>query len=152
MADRQSRPIPGADQSSRKSLPVPNPVTRRKHRREAFWQITFPLIVGILLIVGLAIGLAVGGVGEAGTWSEVAMIFLTLPVLVIGLLFLALFGGLAYGIGSLMRVLPGYTVQVQDLVKKITQKVGTLANYSVEPFLKLQSLFAMIRALTRKKK
>jgi hypothetical protein len=46
-------------------LPERNPLTHARHRKEVFWQITFPLIIGALLVVGVVVALLVMTVNEA---------------------------------------------------------------------------------------
>jgi len=46
-------------------LPERNPLTHARHRKEVFWQITFPLIIGALIVVGAIVALLVMTVNEA---------------------------------------------------------------------------------------
>jgi len=46
-------------------LPERNPLTHARHRKEVFWQITFPVIIGVLLVVAALAALLVMTVNEA---------------------------------------------------------------------------------------
>jgi hypothetical protein len=46
-------------------LPKRNPLTHARHRKEVFWQVTFPLIIGGLLLVAGLVALLVMTVNEA---------------------------------------------------------------------------------------
>ena len=46
-------------------LPERNPLTHARHRKEVFWQVTVPLIIGGLLVVAAIVALLVMTVNEA---------------------------------------------------------------------------------------
>ena len=54
-----------------------NPITYEAHRRQAFWQIYFPLIIfGALVVVAIALALLSEN-EEASKWSDISLIFMT---------------------------------------------------------------------------
>jgi hypothetical protein len=60
--------------------PRRNPATHAKHRKEVFWMIWFPVIIGALLVVAAVVGLVIMTVNEArfeeelATWEPTAMV------------------------------------------------------------------------------
>jgi len=88
-------------------VPERNPATHAIHRREVFWQITFPLIIALLLILGL-VGVVIfagfQGLGEVSRWADVSLIWLLLPALVVVLVMLLMLSGVVYLITRLLAI------------------------------------------------
>jgi predicted PurR-regulated permease PerM len=136
------------------SLPSPNPVTQRKHRQEVFWQITLPLALGVLLMLAAGAGVIVAGVrgsDAVGRLASIAVIWLISPSMFIGLIFLVINAGLAYGLLRLIEVLPHYSRQVQDFFILIAARVRQISDAAVEPVLRSKGFAASLRALRRKR-
>ena len=137
----------------RPSYPVPNPVTRRMHRREVFWQITVPLVIGAILVLAAGAGVIYVGatnLGPVDRWASISIIWLIIPTMFVALIFLAVIASLAYGLVRLIGVLPKYTRQVQDLFVSIEARVKSAADSAVEPTLRVQGIIAGLRALRRR--
>jgi hypothetical protein len=135
------------------TIPEPNPITRERHRREVLLQITLPLGIGVLLILILMLGViwaGANGVGSVSQWADVALIWLILQALVIGLVFLVMLAGMAYAVTMLLGVLPGYARKVQDFFLLVSVRVRQGSDTAVEPFLRYYSFKASIRALFRR--
>ena len=108
-------------------LPERNPATHAVHRREVFWQITFPLIIVLTIVLGLTGGVIYAGViglGEVSRWADVSLIWLLLPALVVALLMLLMLVGMVMLVAKLLGVLPGYARLVQDFVNLLRRKIG----------------------------
>jgi hypothetical protein len=119
-----------------------NPVTHQKHRREVFWQITLPLVVGILILISLAVMTGMAAIEPVRRWSDISLIWLTTYKLVFGLINLILLAGLAYGLIRLVSVLPIYARQVQDFFVLVSRRVALITDRLVEPMLKIHSFVA----------
>ena len=133
-------------------LPERNPRTHAEHRREVFWQITVPLLVGILLLLAAVAGVILGAtkpVSDVGRWADVSLVWLILPTLVFALLFLIILIGLVYGITKLLGIMPRIARQVQVYFELAREKVRQFTNIIVEPFLKAHSLSAAARQAGR---
>lgn len=123
-------------------LPERNPVTHAAHRREVWWQITFPLLIGGLLLLAVLVGVIVAAVGAnqgVSRWADVSLIWLLLPVLPMAFLLLVVTAGITYGITALLRVFPGYARLVQDYFLLFEAKVKEIDDRIVEPVLKLRA-------------
>lgn len=135
-------------------LPERNPATHAVHRREVFWQITFPLIIVLTIILGLTGGVIYAGViglGEVSRWADVSLIWLLLPALVVALLMLLMLVGMVMLVAKLLGVLPGYARLVQDFVNLLRNRVKLISEKSVEPLLRLHSLKAEWDTLRRRR-
>jgi hypothetical protein len=126
-------------------LPEPNPVTRQSHRRQAFWQITVPFLVALLVILLLAGGTiwaAVGGFGEVSRWADISVIWLLSPHIFFSLLELVIVCGLVFVMVKLRYYLPRYTRILQDHMVTVSQLVRFYADKVVEPVLRFRGLKA----------
>ena len=130
-----------------------NPKTYAEHKRETFWQITLPLVIGVLIIlavVGAIIFSVTQPVTDVGRWADVSLIWLIIPSLFFALLFLILLVGLIYAISFLLRLIPRYTLILQLYFEQGRSKIGQLMNMSTEPILRINSIWAAIRYTTER--
>src|SRR5512135_3436828 len=128
-----------------------NPKTHLEHKREVFWQITLPLLIGILIIlaaVGAIIFSTLQPVTDVQRWADVSLIWLILPSLFFALIFLVLLAGLIFAISFLLRYIPHYALVIQLYLEKIRGKIGQLADLGVEPILRISIVWAAIRYAT----
>ena len=135
-------------------LPERNPLTHASHRREAWWQITFPLLLALVLLLAVAgsvIWVAVTPVAQdqVSRWADVSTIWLLLPVLGFSVLFLAFFAGITYGIIRLIQVVPGFMRLIHNYVLVVQSKVNQIMDLVTEPFLKTHSAAAGLKAFRR---
>ncbi len=125
-----------------------NPKTHAEHQREAFWQITFPLLMGILLVlaaVAVIILSATQPVTDVGRWADVSLMWLILPSLFFALILLALLIGFVYLISILLRLIPHYALILQLYFEAGKNKVKQLSNLSIEPIVRIRSTWAAVR-------
>ena len=130
-----------------------NPVSQRKHRQEVLWQISLPLMLGILLVLAAGAGVIYAGssgTGDIVRWASISLIWLILPALCMTLIITLLMAALAYGLGRLTGALPGYTKSLQDIFVLIDARVRKAADSAVEPVLRTHGFFAGLRTLRRK--
>ena len=130
--------------------PMRNPITQARHRSEVFWQITIPVGVAAVIIVGMAI--AAGWLGTAedhSRWADVSLIWLILPTLTVAFLFFIILAALTFGLVRLIQVIPLYARQVQDFFVLLTIQVRKLDDKIVEPILRLRAIKASGQAFGR---
>lgn len=137
---------------NQKPKPERNPETHKAHKREAFWQITFPLIVGavIVLILSILTVIAATSEGRITQAGDAALIILIVPLMMVTILFTIIFAAFAFGIIKLNQTLPIYTRQAQDFFAMLRQRVVAGSDKAIEPILRIQSFFASLKALRRK--
>jgi hypothetical protein len=126
-----------------------NPLTREKHRREVFWQITVPatILTAIVLIVWLASwGLSYS---SASRWADISLIWLIVPMLFFSLVLIILQAGIIYLLIRLMLVLPYYAYRTHGILTMIGIRIGSVGNQIVEPVLRVQSFQASLRSFGR---
>ncbi|OGO26621.1 MAG: hypothetical protein A2136_09065 [Chloroflexi bacterium RBG_16_54_11] len=127
-----------------------NPKTHAEHRREVFWQITLPLVLGLLLVLAAVEAIffsALQPVTDVSRWAGVSLMWLILPLLFLALLFLVILVGLIYAISMLLRLIPGYAYKAQFYFTLAQDKLRQISDALVEPVLKIDSLVASLRYL-----
>jgi ABC-type sugar transport system permease subunit len=127
-----------------------NPITQEAHRRQAFWQIYFPLIAfGVLLIV--AIVLAILAENEATSkWADISLIYIISVLMVIFVIIIAVLIVSAYYTGRIIKESPYFFFLIQKYTYLIEIRVKRASNVAVEPILRLNGYIAGLRALRRK--
>ncbi len=130
-----------------------NPKTHAAHKREVFWQISLPLLAGVLLILaalGAVIFSTIQPVTEVGRWASVSLIWLILPALFFAFLFLIILAGLVFAVTYLFRLVPRYALVVQLFFEQARSKAGQLLDLSAEPILRINAIWAAIRYATER--
>jgi uncharacterized membrane protein len=124
------------------------------HKRQAFWQITFPLIVTVLLILAVAVLTGISAFGEesgAGTWAAISTIWLVIPVMFIAFIFLVMLAAMIYGMMRLLKIIPPYTGKAQYYINRAADKIKTAADAATTPVIAGGGLIASLKALFGKK-
>jgi hypothetical protein len=137
--------------SNQSSLPERNPLTRAVHRREVFWQITFPLVIGALLILALAVGAGLVSSNTASQAANISTMWLILPALAFTLILTLVLATVTYGLIRLIGILPPYAALVQNFFIAVSQKVRKVSDQAVEPVIRVASAQARLSALFGKK-
>jgi amino acid transporter len=129
-----------------------NPKTHKDHKRETFWQITFPLILGVIFVLILAIitFLAATGNGPITQAADAALIFLIIPLMLFTLISMIVFAAITFGVIKLNSTLPLYSKQAHDALIRVRQQVQLGSDKAVAPILKIHGFFASLKALIRK--
>ncbi len=126
-----------------------NPVTHLRHRREVFWQITLPIVLGIIVILLLAFLVTRIGVDQASVWADISLIWLIVPVMIVTLISLVFLAASIYLNVRVLQVLPFYSRLVQEWFASLSVQVGRFNNVAVEPVMRIQALKASIGSLGR---
>ena len=131
-------------------VPHRNPITYGAHRRQTFWQIYFPLTLFILIVFGLAGMVIFADANGKSVWADISIIYLSVFVMLVALLFLAFITTTAYFLHQGLKILPYKTLQAQAFFFKLERKARAISNQSVEPILRLSSYKASAQALFRR--
>jgi hypothetical protein len=133
----------------------------QQHKRQSFWQVLFPVLLGgLVVLAGLAflILTATKGdpAGQLSGWADTSLVWMLLPVLGLGLVAVVLLGALIYLMGRLLKILPIYTALVQryfaigeswvkNLVARGIKPVLTAKGYQAGAGQLLKSLFSYFK-------
>ncbi len=131
-------------------LPLPgNQPSYRNHRRQFWLQIFLPMFVTVLLVIAVAIltGLAAFGEdGEAPRWAAISTIWLVIPVMIFGLLLLAILVSLIYLLARTLKVIPPYAAKAQYYINRGTSTIKRFSDLAAKPVLYLEGLIASLKA------
>ena len=136
------------------TIPRPVHASYQRHRRQLALQIILPVVLFAILIVGLIMFLNIATFrdgGDVGRWSAISTIWIVIPIMIAGFIFLALLTGIIYLLKRLLQITPLYTGQAQDFVRKIAIRIRRAADASVKPVIFLDSIGAMIKRLLGRK-
>jgi hypothetical protein len=126
------------------SLPVSPSI--RENKRQLIWQIVVPILLLAALIIAAAILVVSGGSNQTGVWADVSIIWMLAPLLVFGLLLIAMLAALIYGLVKLTQVTPRYSSSAQNVVASISTKTRKVADGITKPVLWSHQAGAAIKA------
>ncbi len=129
--------------------PVPQPAhpLKPETKRHIWFQIWLPMIIGLLVVAGIVTGLMLAQVSTASTWADTALVFLLLPVIVVGIFVISAVGVLVYFVGRLMRRLPGPLRMVDDRVQQAAGMTRRVSGQLVKPFIVLPASWSSIQTV-----
>ena len=119
------------------------------HRKQLWLQILLPILISVLIVLALAIltGIATfRDQGDVGRWAAISTIWLTLPVIIAGVIFLVLVIALIYLVSQVTSILPVYSHQAQRIFYLIEGGVKRYAEMFRKPALAVQELARLARA------
>lgn len=106
-----------------------NPKTLARFRRESWWQITFPMILVTIILLGGVAGLFFWrGASGVSVVADYSMILMLIPLLVLGLVALGIVVGLIYLVMQAMNLIPPYTYVAQKATFSLRDHVVNIAN------------------------
>ena len=127
-----------------------NPITYQAHRRQAFWQIYFPLIVFTILVFTTIVLVIIANNAQVSKWADISLIFIISITMVA---FLVVIVGLVFSIvysRRLLKATPYFFFNAQRFIYLVEVRVKRVSNVAVEPILKINSFFAGAGAIRRK--
>jgi hypothetical protein len=122
----------------------------QNHRRQFWAQIFLPMILAVIIIIAVAVitGVAAFGAnGDAPRWAAISTIWLVIPVMFFGLLFLTLLVGLVYLLARGLQLLPPYTSKAQYYVDRGASEVKRFSDMAAEPVLFIEGIIARLKAI-----
>ncbi|MBN8582891.1 MAG: hypothetical protein J0L96_19660 [Anaerolineae bacterium] len=109
-----------------------------KHRKQVMQKIILPVVLSALVLVGIVVWVSYATFiqgGDVGRWAAISTIWVIIPMLVGGLVVLAILLGLIYGMYRLLGALPYYTGIAQDYVIIARGYIIRAADMAVKPIL-----------------
>lgn len=126
----------------------------RTYHKGAFWQVTFPIVLGSIAILGLVVWAAIGAAGGADVsrFADISVVILIIPAMLFSLLPLALLAGVIYGLFRLLHILPKGMRRVRAFLGRVHDGVVTFSAKTVEPILRVKSAWVGLKSVFRKGK
>ena len=132
-----------------KLIAPPEHYSYQLHRKQRNTQIILPIILSAVLLVGLVVLISISTFkqgGDVGRWAAISTIWIIIPVLLAGLILLAILIGLIYLMARALQGLPYYTRIAQDYVHKARGYIIRGADMAVKPILALDGWLESIKA------
>ena len=130
-------------------LPIPEHYSYTRHRKERNLQIILPVAVSavlmLLAIIGICLATFKSG-GDVARWAAVSTIWIIIPILIGGLITLAVLGALVYGMARLLDILPHYTGIAQDYVYIGRSYIMRAADTVTSSFIEFEGFFNNLKS------
>jgi heme/copper-type cytochrome/quinol oxidase subunit 2 len=108
------------------------------HRKQMWTQILLPILLAVLVFIAVIVLTSVATFrnnGDVSRWAAISTIWLVLPVLIVGLLFLIILLAIIYLLARLISLIPPYSDQAQRFVYQIEGYVKRGTEMIVKPVL-----------------
>jgi hypothetical protein len=126
----------------------------QKHQRQFWSQILLPIILAALTVILAAVlaGIATFGIdGDSPRWAAISTIWLVIPVMFFGLLFLAIVAGLIYLLTRSLKAIPPYTIKAQHYAYRVSGIVKRISDEVAKPVIFVEGILASIKAFFGRK-
>ncbi len=118
------------------------------------WQIVLPVAFAALLFIALIVLINIATFhqgGDVSRWAAISTIWIVIPVMVAGVVLLAILTALVYLMKQLLGITPKYTGIAQDYVNKAALYVKRGTEMAVKPVLFLDGIGASFKAFFGRK-
>jgi len=132
-----------------KELPRPQHYSYQLHRKQRTTQIILPMVISMLLLIGVIVLISLATFntnGDVGRWAAISTIWIVIPILLAGLIVLAILIGLIYLMARALGALPHYTGIAQDYVYIAQSYIMRGADMVVKPMIALEGFIEKIKA------
>ena len=120
-----------------------------KHRKQMMRQVLLPVVLSALALVGMIVWISIATFKQGGDverWAAVSTIWVIIPMLLGGLVVLAILCALIYGMARLLNATPYYTGIAQEYVILARGYIVRGADMAVKPILKLNEWLQTAKA------
>ena len=108
------------------------------HRRQMWTQILLPILLTVLVFIAVIVLTSIATFrnnGDVARWAAISTIWLVLPVMITGLILLAILLAIIYLLARLIGVIPPYSDQAQRFVFQIEGYVKRGTEMILRPVL-----------------
>lgn len=130
----------------------PNHPSYQLHRKQVWTQILLPILLATLVLIAAIVMTSVATFrdgGDVARWAAIATMWLTLPVMFAGLVFLILLIALIYLLARLTGLIPPYSNRAQRIFHRIEGGAKRIGEMARRPVLFLQELGNLLRVSLR---
>lgn len=129
-------------------LPQPQHYSYLQYRKQRTTQIILPMVISTLLMIGMIVLISFvtfKSEGDVGRWAAISVIWIVIPILLAGLILLAILGGLIYLMARALGALPYYTGMAQDYVYKARGYIIRAADMVAAPIIAIDGYIENIK-------
>lgn len=134
-------------------IPQPERYSYQLHRKQRVTQIFLPVMLSAILLVGMVVLISLATFksnGDVGRWAAISAMWVAVPILLAGLILLAVLIGLIYLMTLALKNLPRYTGVAQDYVYLARGYVMRGADMVANPVIALKSSLENITAFVQR--
>ena len=124
---------------------IPEDVSRPAEKRDYWVWIYLPFLIGILVFVGIGLLVVRAGFGSASVWADTSLIFMLLPMILLGLVLLVLLVALVYGIYKLITMIPEWFTIIRRFFWQAENAAQRIGDIAVRPFTVMKSSWAALK-------
>ncbi len=120
----------------------------QKHRTQLWTQILLPVLLAAAVLIAVIVLTAldtVRGQGDVSRWAALSTIWLTLPLLLTGLLLLAVLIGSIYLLSRLLELIPPYSLLAQVLFYRVEAGAKRISTMIIRPAVFFEEIGWQIR-------
>jgi hypothetical protein len=135
-------------------LPPPVHESYKRHRSQLAWQIILPMVLAAILFIALIVLINIAtfrDYGDVARWAAVSTIWISVPIMIMALVFLVVLAGIVYLLIRLLQIAPVYTGKAQDFAHKVAGHAQRAADAAARPVILLDSIGASIKVLLGRK-
>ena len=132
-----------------KELPRPEHYSYQLHRKQRTTQIILPMVICMLVLIGVIVLISLATFnsnGDVGRWAAISTIWIVIPILLAGLIVLAILVGLIYLMARALGALPHYTSIAQDYVRIAQNYIIRGADMIAKPVIGLEGFIENVKA------
>lgn len=101
----------------------------------------------LLIAASASAGLAAfGGTGDVSRWAAISTIWLVIPVMLLGIVILAVFVAIIYLLGRFSRLIPSYSSEAQRVAQRVEGAAKRGADMVRRPLLAVREVGAILKA------
>jgi len=130
-------------------LPHPEHYSYLRHRKQRNRQIILPVVISALLMLLAIVGISLATFksdGDVARWAAISTIWIVIPILLGGLIVLALLIALIYGMARVLGALPHYTGIAQDYIYIARNYIIRGADAVTSSIIEFEGFFANIKS------
>ena len=123
-----------------------------KHRRQLWTQILIPLLLTFVALAALGAfvwAASTNGNPDLSRWAAISTIWVVIPFMAAGALFLVIFLGLIYLMLRFIKIIPPYTGKAQRFMWRVEGTVKRGADAFVRPILGVEGVVATLKKFLR---
>ena len=120
----------------------------RKHEKQTFWQIIFPMIIVFLFIlfVGVLVFMNSGtNAVQNQHFANIATMYLFIPPLILSLPIIAILVGLIYLISKIFPYITTYSALIQEKLAMVRDMIKKGMDIAAQPFIHLPAYSSSLR-------
>jgi len=124
------------------------------HRKQMWTQILLPILLTVLVFIAVIVITSLATFrdnGDVARWAAISTIWLVLPIMIAGLVFLIILLALIYLLARLIGLIPPYSNQAQRFVYQVEGYVKHGTEMIVRPALFVDLIKLQIKKFTERR-